>query len=482
MGATRNVLTVFVASPGDVTGERESLAAAATRVNRITGRDWGWEIDLRGWEDTLPGYARPQELINPDVDECDVFIGVLWKRWGQATGTHTSGFEEELERATRRREATGAPEIMLYLRDIDAEERRDPGPQLQRVLSFRSEVDRARNLMYKAYSDLPQFEMLLFEHLMRVLGQRATTAKGPVSSEPPAEASLLRVGQLVPRAQTLLDLCSDPQITVTRLVDRWEQGSRSSEIPLLPCGVGPDGLYVFDIFDSSHTGTLLVGTTGSGKSQALLSITASLALSIPPNLLRVTFLDLKWDSYVRALETFGAVDGGAPDGAAYEAILSEVKRRERLLVGGGARDVREFWHRFPERRPELPYWLVCVDEVRGLIGPHLDGLDRLVAATQAARALGIHVIFGSQVIAGVGSGIRGACTRRICLRVAEHADSLDVVGVAEAATFPADAYGLAIVREGSDQARVVRFGWMGSESERIGDLVLRARSQFAELS
>ena len=38
---------------------------------------------------TLPGSARPQELINRDLALCDFIIGLLWKRWGQPTGKFT---------------------------------------------------------------------------------------------------------------------------------------------------------------------------------------------------------------------------------------------------------------------------------------------------------------------------------------------------------------------------------------------------------
>src|SRR6185369_7787589 len=95
--STRNIIIAFIASPGDVADERRVAREVVEELNESL-RAINWQIDLLGWEDTLPGAARPQELINKDVDACDLFIGILWRRWGQPTGEYSSGIEEEFER------------------------------------------------------------------------------------------------------------------------------------------------------------------------------------------------------------------------------------------------------------------------------------------------------------------------------------------------------------------------------------------------
>jgi hypothetical protein len=109
----RNVLRVFLASPGDLAEERRAARQVVDNLNQNFSAELGWTVDLLGWEDTLPGYKRPQELINKDVDSCDLFQGLLSKRWGESTGRYSSGFEAELEQARRRREQTGEPEIWI---------------------------------------------------------------------------------------------------------------------------------------------------------------------------------------------------------------------------------------------------------------------------------------------------------------------------------------------------------------------------------
>ncbi len=107
----KNTLYVFIASPGDLLEERRVALEVADEVNRIVEPELGWHVVVLRYEDMLPGYGRPQNLINKVVDLCDLFIGLLWKQWGQSTGEYTSGFEEEFERARKRREETGSPEI-----------------------------------------------------------------------------------------------------------------------------------------------------------------------------------------------------------------------------------------------------------------------------------------------------------------------------------------------------------------------------------
>jgi hypothetical protein len=82
----RRLIKVFIASPGDLIAERQSAHEVVKEINAIFGCNFDMEIDLLGWEDTLPGMGRPQAMINRDVDGCDLFIGLLWKRWARPQG------------------------------------------------------------------------------------------------------------------------------------------------------------------------------------------------------------------------------------------------------------------------------------------------------------------------------------------------------------------------------------------------------------
>src|ERR1035437_2487157 len=145
-------LSVFLASPADVNAERKVAEEVVTAVNKLV-RLVGWRVALQKWEDNLPGFGRPQALINPLVDQCDLFVGLLWERWGERSGSFSSGFEEEYERARTRRTVQGKPEIWLVFKQVDPTKLKDPGEQLKKVLEFRKSQTDLGELLYREVRD-----------------------------------------------------------------------------------------------------------------------------------------------------------------------------------------------------------------------------------------------------------------------------------------------------------------------------------------
>jgi hypothetical protein len=54
---------VFIASPGDLSEERKSFPRILEKLNKIKARNMNYLLEPVGWEDTLIGLGRPQELI-----------------------------------------------------------------------------------------------------------------------------------------------------------------------------------------------------------------------------------------------------------------------------------------------------------------------------------------------------------------------------------------------------------------------------------
>lgn len=98
MTGSRKIIKVFLASPGDLNDERQAAKSVVDEINKIWADFLGYQVELVGWEDTFPGFGRPQTQINHDLVRCEYFIGMIWMRWGTSpddTGHYTSGFEEE---------------------------------------------------------------------------------------------------------------------------------------------------------------------------------------------------------------------------------------------------------------------------------------------------------------------------------------------------------------------------------------------------
>lgn len=159
-------MAVFLASPGDLNAERKITREVVERINKVISRRVDWHIELLGWEDTLLGYSRPQDIINKDVDCCSLFLGLLWKRWGQSTGKYTSGFHEEFLRARKRRMNSGIPEIWLFFKTIGSDSLEDPGEQLKNVLKFKKEQIEQKELLFKEFPDPQSWERIIHDQLM----------------------------------------------------------------------------------------------------------------------------------------------------------------------------------------------------------------------------------------------------------------------------------------------------------------------------
>lgn len=180
---TRNILNVFLASPSDVIAERDTAEEVINNLNKIIGRRLGWQIDLYKWEDIPPTSGRPQDIINPAVDKCSLFIGLLWERWEQSTGAYSSGFEEEYERARQRRKTEGAPDIWLVFKDVSQKRLRDAGPQLSKVLEFKQRQMEAGEVLFQRIRDASDWKYQLPFWLLQYLLNLTSPASGP-ESEP----------------------------------------------------------------------------------------------------------------------------------------------------------------------------------------------------------------------------------------------------------------------------------------------------------
>jgi hypothetical protein len=170
MSENLRVLQVFIASPSDLVDERRAIKEVADEVN-IMFRQSGFQVQLLGWEDRLPGYGRAQAQINEDVDKADLFVGFLWRRWDSDPGDpkYSSGFEEEFYRAVERRERTGAPEISMFFKDVSVKSSGDINDvQLKKVLDFRTLIA-SKRLLFADFTSIDDWRKRTRELLSNYL-------------------------------------------------------------------------------------------------------------------------------------------------------------------------------------------------------------------------------------------------------------------------------------------------------------------------
>ncbi|MGR2708200.1 MULTISPECIES: DUF4062 domain-containing protein [Pseudomonas] len=160
---------VFIASPGGLEVERNNFKNCLTAHNEADAIERSCYFQAIGWEVTLGGVGRPQERINQDLRKCDYFVLVLGSRWGSSTGKNgvSSGTHEEYLLAIDLLQDRTFPmkEIIIFFRGVEAALLSDPGPQLQKVLDFKRQIEEEKELLFETFDSPDSFNEKLKRHL-----------------------------------------------------------------------------------------------------------------------------------------------------------------------------------------------------------------------------------------------------------------------------------------------------------------------------
>jgi hypothetical protein len=170
---------VFIASPGEVAEEREAVSVVVDELRRIIGEIRSVELEAVRWEThAWPDVGEDaQDVINREIGQFDIFVGVMWRRFGTPTKREDSGTSEEFERAYRYFKAYGRPRIMFYFRRAAFYPGSDADLlQFRKVLKFRKKLEKAGVLFWE-YEVPLGFERNVREHLMRQILELTNTRK-----------------------------------------------------------------------------------------------------------------------------------------------------------------------------------------------------------------------------------------------------------------------------------------------------------------
>ena len=101
MAYQATILNVMIASPNDVSEERQLVRDAIYEWNAIHSKQFGVMLNPVGWETHVAPEmgGRPQEIINKRIlEDSDILLGIFWTRLGTETGEYVSGTVEEISR------------------------------------------------------------------------------------------------------------------------------------------------------------------------------------------------------------------------------------------------------------------------------------------------------------------------------------------------------------------------------------------------
>ncbi|WP_435744127.1 FtsK/SpoIIIE domain-containing protein [Microbacterium sp. PMB16] len=198
-------------------------------------------------------------------------------------------------------------------------------------------------------------------------------------------------------------------------------------------GQGERGEIVVDIVEHGPH-AIVTGTTGTGKSELLVTWVTAIAAQNGPERVIFILADFKGGTAfepLRELRQVAAVitdldEEGARRGVS--SLTAELRRREALLASAGVRDIRD---------AAMPRLIIVVDEFAALLQEHPDLGAVFTDVAARGRALGMHLILGTQRATGVvRDALAANCPLRISLRVGDPADSRLVIGTSAAAELP----------------------------------------------
>ena len=183
-----------------------------------------------------------------------------------------------------------------------------------------------------------------------------------------AEQSRPRAEAGVPAVCGLADLVP---LSATDTLRRWSAGRRGQGLQV-PIGMAASGPRLLDL-ESDGPHLLVAGTTGSGKSELLRSLTSALALSYPPDRISFLFVDFKGGSGLGPLTGLPHCVGMLTDLTRHEldrslvSLRAEIRRREEILSAVQSPDLTAYRETAAGQARPLPQLILIIDEFRMLV-------------------------------------------------------------------------------------------------------------------
>ena len=181
---------------------------------------------------------------------------------------------------------------------------------------------------------------------------------------------------------------------------------------------------MLDLAQGPHL--LVAGTSGSGKSELLQTLVASLAVANRPDAMNFVLIDYKGGAAFRGFSPLPHTVGMLTDldeflvERALTSLHAELQRRKAVLDAADKSDIRRYWDALPGMPgwDPLPRLVIVVDEFAVMAEKLPDQLRSLMVIGRQGRSLGIHLVLATQRPAGiVNNDLRSNINLRIALRV-----------------------------------------------------------------
>ena len=258
----------------------------------------------------------------------------------------------------------------------------------------------------------------------------------------------------LPETYTFLEMYDAGRIEQLNILQRWMTNDSTKSLQA-PIGIDTNGMQiVLDIHEKAHgPHGLIAGSTGSGKSEFIITYILSLAVNYHPNDVAMILIDYKGGGLAGAFQKgnvklphiVGTITNIDKVGLqrSLVSIQSELRRRQvkfnqaREKTDEGTIDIYKYQKFYREGLIDEPmaHLFIISDEFAELKSQQPAFLSELVSTARIGRSLGVHLILATQKPSGVvNDQIWSNSKFKVCLKVQDRGDSMEMLKRPEAAS------------------------------------------------
>ena len=259
----------------------------------------------------------------------------------------------------------------------------------------------------------------------------------------------------LPTMISFLEMYDVGKIEQLNILKRWQNNDPTKSLQA-PIGVDKNReLFKLDLHEKFYgPHGLVAGMTGSGKSELIITYILSMAVNYSPHEVSFILIDYKGggltgafqnkDTGIKLPHLAGTITNldTVEMNRSLASIQSELRRRQRIFneardaLNESTIDIYKYQRLFREGLVKEPisHLLIISDEFAELKDQQPEFMEQLISTARIGRSLGVHLILATQKPAGVvNDQIWSNSKFRICLKVQEKNDSVDMIKCPDAA-------------------------------------------------